>query len=174
MLSGHFRLSSGLHSDRFIQKFRIFEDPSTAEAVCAALAERLRGARPQVVVSAAIGGIIPGYIVAKNLGVRDIFVEKEGGVPALRRGFTIGAGERVAIVEDVMTTGRSTAEVVGVVQKLGGEVVAIGAIVKRGTPELALPVTALLDLPLKDYEPKDCPLCREGAPLQDPGSRRAS
>jgi len=174
MLSGHFRLSSGLHSDRFIQKFRIFEDPPTAEAVCAALAERLRPSRPHVVVSAAIGGIIPGYIVAKNLGVRDIFIEKEAGVPALRRGFVIARGERVVIVEDVMTTGRSTAEVVGVVQKLGGEVVAIGAIVKRGTPELVLPVTALLDLPLKDYTPQDCPLCREGATLIDPGSRRAS
>lgn len=174
MLRGHFRLSSGLHSDRFIQKFRIFEDPPTAEAVCAALAQRLRPVRAEVVVSAAIGGIIPGYIVAKNLGVRDIFVEKEGGVPALRRGFAIKPGERVAVVEDVMTTGRSTAEVVEVVKELGGDVVAIGAIVKRGTPQLPLPVTALLELPLKDYAPEDCPLCREGAPLLDPGSRRAT
>jgi orotate phosphoribosyltransferase len=174
MLSGHFRLSSGLHSDRFIQKFRIFEDPPTAEAICGALAERLRPARPSVVVSAAVGGIIPGYVVAKALGVRDIFVEKEGGVPVLRRGFAIAKAERVAVVEDVMTTGRSTAEVVRVVQAAGGEVVAIGAVVKRGTPELALPVSALLELPLKDFAPEECPMCREGVALQDPGSRRTA
>jgi orotate phosphoribosyltransferase len=174
MLSGHFRLSSGLHSDRFIQKFRIFEDPPTAEAVCGALAELLRPARAQVVVSAAVGGIIPGYIVAKALGVRDIFVEKEGGVPMLRRGFAIAPGERVAVIEDVMTTGRSTAEVVRVAQAAGGEIVAIGAVVKRGNVDLPVPVTALLDLPLKDFAAEECPLCGQGAPLQDPGSRRTA
>ena len=173
MLSGHFLLSSGLHSDRFIQKFRIFEDPPTAEAVCGALARRLGDTKPQVVVSAAIGGIIPGYIVAKNLGVRDIFVEKEGGVPVLRRGFAIDAGERVAVVEDVMTTGKSTAEVIQVVEAAGGSVVAVGAIVKRGTPTLKIPVTALLELPLADYGLEACPLCRNGVPLADPGSRRS-
>jgi orotate phosphoribosyltransferase len=172
MLSGHFRLSSGLHSDRFIQKFRIFEDPPTAEAICGALAERLRPAQAQLVVSAAVGGIIPGYVVAKALGARDIFVEKEDGVPVLRRGFAIEPGERVAVVEDVMTTGKSTAEVVRVVQAAGGELVAIGAVVKRGKTDLVLPVTALLDLPLKDFAPDECPLCRQGVPLQDPGSRR--
>jgi orotate phosphoribosyltransferase len=174
LLEGHFRLSSGLHSDRFIQKFRIFEDPPTAEAICGALAERLRPARASVVVSAAVGGIIPGYVVAKALGARDIFVEKESGVPVLRRGFAISPGERVAVVEDVMTTGRSTAEVVRVVQAAGGEVVAIGAVVKRGTPDLPLPVTALLELPLKDFAPDECPLCRQGVALQDPGSRRTA
>jgi len=172
MLSGHFLLSSGLHSDRFIQKFRIFEDPPTAEAVCAALAERLRPAGAQVVMSVAIGGIIPGYVVAKALGVRDIFVEKEAGTPVLRRGFRLAAGERVAVVEDVMTTGKSTAEVIGVAERLGAKVVAVGAIVKRGTTNLNLPVTALLDFPLADYAPEACPLCRTGVPLSDPGSRR--
>lgn len=174
MLTGHFRLSSGLHSDRFIQKFRIFEDPSTAEAVCGALAELLRPARAQVVVSAAIGGIIPGYVVAKALGVRDIFVEKENGVPLLRRGFAIAPGERVAVVEDVMTTGKSAAEVVRVVEAAGGGIVAIGAVVKRGTPVLSVPVTALLELPLKDFTPAECPLCGQGVALADPGSRRTA
>ena len=174
MLSGHFRLSSGLHSDRFIQKFRIFEDPPTAEAVCGALAELMRPARAQVVVSAAVGGIIPGYIVAKALGVRDIFVEKEDGRPMLRRGFVIVRGERVAVVEDVMTTGKSTAEVARVVQAAGGEVVAIGAVVKRGKVDLPVPVTALLELPLKDFTAEECPLCRQGVALADPGSRRTA
>ena len=171
MLTGHFILSSGLHSDRFIQKFRIFEDPPTAEAVCGALAEALRPAKPQVVVSAAIGGVIPGYIVARQLGVRDIFAEKEGGKPLLRRGFALAPGERVAVVEDVMTTGVSTGEVIEIVEAAGA---AVGPIVKRGKPKLAYPVTALLDLPLADYPPEACPLCRRGEPVTDPGSRRSS
>ena len=172
MLSGHFVLSSGLHSDRFIQKFRIFEDPPTAQTVCAALAELLRPAGAQVVVSAAIGGIIPGYIVAKELGIRDIFVEKEAGVPVLRRGFELARGERVAVVEDVMTTGKSTAEVIEVAERHGARVVAVGAVVKRGTTNLKFPVTALLDLPLTDYAADACPQCKQGRPLSDPGSRR--
>ena len=174
MLSGHFRLSSGLHSDRFIQKFRIFEDPPTAEAVGAALADMLRSSKPDVVVSAAVGGIVPGYVVAKNLGVRNIFVEKEAGVPALRRGFSLRPGERVAIVEDVMTTGKSTAEVIDVVTASGAEVVAIGAVVKRGKVVLPYQVTALLELPLADYSPEDCPLCQKGIAIEDPGSRRTA
>jgi orotate phosphoribosyltransferase len=173
MLKGHFILSSGLHSDRFIQKFRIFEDPPTAEAVCGALADALRPASAQVVVSAAVGGIIPGYVVAKALGVRDVFVEKEGGVPLLRRGFALAPGERVAVVEDVMTTGRSTQEVIGIVQTAGAVIAAIGAVVKRGHPNLAYPVTALLDLPLADFPADACPLCRQGQPVTDPGSRRS-
>jgi orotate phosphoribosyltransferase len=173
LLHGHFRLSSGLHSDRFIQKFRIFEDPKFADAVGAALADLLRPYKPEVVVSAAVGGILPGYIVARAFGVRDIFVEKENGVPALRRGFTLKPGERAVVVEDVMTTGRSTMEVIQVARAAGAQVAAIGAIVKRGNPTLTLPVLALLDLPLADYPPEACPLCKEGIALQDPGSRRA-
>jgi orotate phosphoribosyltransferase len=172
MLTGHFVLSSGLHSDRFIQKFRIFEDPPTAESVCGALADLMRSSQPHVVVSAAVGGVIPGYVVAKALGVRDIFVEKENGVATLRRGFAISRGERVAVVEDVMTTGKSTAEILDVVQHHGGDVVSIGAVVKRGRVDLPLPVTALLDLPLADYSPEECDLCKRRVPIVDPGSRR--
>jgi orotate phosphoribosyltransferase len=174
LLGGHFRLSSGLHSDRFIQKFRIFEDPPTAEVVGAALAGALRPYNPQVIVSAAVGGILPGYIVARNLGVRNIFVEKEAGVPTLRRGFLLHPGERVAIVEDVMTTGKSTAEVIDVIKVQGAEVSAIGAVVKRGKASLPYPVVALLELPLADYSPDECPLCRKGMELDDPGSRRSA
>jgi orotate phosphoribosyltransferase len=172
MLAGHFVLSSGLHSDRFIQKFRIFEDPPTAEAVGAALAELLRPANPQVVVTAAVGGIIPGFVVAKALGVRNIFVEKVDGKPMLRRGFTLHPGERVAVVEDIMTTGKSVGEVIDVVRHAGAEVVAIGAVVKRGAVDLPLPVTALLDQPLADYPADECPQCQGGVAIVDPGSRR--
>lgn len=174
LLTGHFRLSSGLHSDRFIQKFRIFEDPPTAEAVGAALADLLRPYHPQVVVSAAVGGILPGYIVARNLGVRNIFVEKESGVPTLRRGFSLQPGERAVVVEDVMTTGRSTAEVIELVQAHGAQVCAVGAVVRRGSAKPSVPLVALLDLPLADYPPDACPLCAQGIPLADPGSRRAT
>lgn len=173
LLTGHFLLSSGLHSDRFIQKFRIFEDPKFADPVGAALAELLRPYKPEVVLSAAVGGILPGYIVARALGVRDLFVEKQGGEPALRRGFRLKPGERVVVVEDVLTTGRSTMEVVDVALAAGAQVAAIGAIVKRGNPTLPFPVLELLDLPLADYPPEACPLCKERIPLQDPGSRRA-
>ena len=173
LLSGHFRLSSGLHSDRFIQKFRLFEDPVRAEIVAAALARRLAPAKPNVVVSAAVGGIIPGFLVAKALGVRNVFVEKESGRPALRRGFQLGPPDCAAIVEDVMTTGASTREVIGVVEALGGSVVAVGAIVRRGRAEVGRPVESLLDLPLNDSEPENCRACQEGLPLDDPGSRRA-
>ncbi len=172
LLSGHFRLSSGLHSDRFIQKFRIFEDPPTAEVVCAALAAKLASFAPQVVVSAAVGGVIPGYIVARNLAARDIFVEKEGGVPALRRGFSLLPGERVVIVEDVMTTGKSAGEVSEVVESKGAIVCAIGAIVKRGNVALPYPIVPLLELALTDYTQDACPLCRQGIAIDDPGSRR--
>jgi orotate phosphoribosyltransferase len=174
MLTGHFVLSSGLHSDRFIQKFRIFEDPPTAEAVCGALADLVRSTQPQVVVSAAVGGVIPGYVVAKALGVHDIFIEKENGVATLRRGFRIAKGERVAVIEDVMTTGKSTAEILEVVKSHGGTTVSIGAVVKRGRVDLPLPVTALLELPLADYSPDKCELCKRGVPIEDPGSRRTS
>ncbi|MBC5825062.1 MAG: orotate phosphoribosyltransferase [Candidatus Eremiobacteraeota bacterium] len=172
MLQGHFLLSSGRHSDRFIQKFRIFEDPAVAEKVCGALAAEVQAAAPQVIVSAAVGGVIPGYIVAKALGIRNMFVEKMEGRPVLRRGFQLARGERVVIVEDVMTTGRSAQEVAAVVRSLNADVVAIGAIVKRGPVESSPPVTALLDLPLSDYAPDACPLCSAGVALQDPGSRR--
>lgn len=174
LLAGHFRLSSGRHSERFIQKFRIFEDPPTAEQVCGALADALRDSQPQVVVSAAVGGIIPGYVVAKGLGVRDIFVEREDGVPKLRRGFALEAGERVAVVEDVMTTGTSADEVIEVVRSANAALVAIGAIVRRGRVTLPLPVTALLELEIEDWAPEQCPLCARDVPFTDPGSRRLS
>ena len=174
MLDGHFVLSSGLHSDRFIQKFRIFEDPPTAEAVGQALAALLRPSRPEIVVSAAVGGIILGYVIAKSLGVRNVFVEKVDGKPALRRGFTLAPRTRVAVVEDVMTTGKSVGEVIDVVRAAGADVVALGAVVKRGAVDLPLPVLALLDLPLADYPADECPQCQAGVPLADPGSRRTS
>ncbi|TAM91253.1 orotate phosphoribosyltransferase [bacterium] len=174
LLSGHFRLSSGRHSGRFVQKFRILEDPSAVEPIARELARRLRRFEPQIVVSAAVGGIVLGYEVARQLGTLAIFVEKEQGVPTLRRGFTLRPGQRVAVVEDVMTTGLSVRETIDVVEKAGGKVVAAGVIVRRGAVDLGRPTEVLLDLPIEDYPAKECPLCARGEALQEPGSRFSS
>ncbi|HTU80561.1 MAG TPA: orotate phosphoribosyltransferase [Candidatus Acidoferrales bacterium] len=173
LLSGHFRLSSGRHSDKFIQKFRILEDPTLVEPVARAIAGAFRDARPSVVVSAAVGGIVLGYEVARQLGTHAIFVEKENGAATLRRGFALGRGDRALVVEDVVTTGLSVKEVLGVVRASGAEVVGVGVIVVRGEAEFGVPTHALLELPIVSYDPAECPQCRDGVPIADPGSRRA-
>ncbi|MGP6159281.1 MAG: orotate phosphoribosyltransferase [Vulcanimicrobiaceae bacterium] len=172
LLDGHFRLSSGRHSDRFVQKFRILEDPTIVEPIAKALAERARQYTPNVVVSAAVGGIVLGYEVARQLGTKAIFVEKEDGQPKLRRGFALGPGDRAFVVEDVVTTGGSVREVLGVVQRSGASSVAVGIIVRREYADFGVPSLALLDLPVTSYEPEACPQCAQGAPLNEPGSRR--
>ncbi len=171
LLSGHFRLSSGRHSDRFIQKFRILEDPCIVETLATALADTARTYAPNVVVSAAVGGIVLGYEVARQLGTKALFVEKENGVPALRRGFHLAAGDRALVVEDVVTTGTSVREVIAVVRAHDAEVVAVGAIVRREPAEFGVPSLALLDLPVASYDPARCPQCARGEALVEPGSR---
>ena len=171
LLDGHFRLSSGRHSARFIQKFRILEDPPTVEAVARELASAAAPYRPNVVVSAAVGGIVLGYEVARQLGTKAIFVEKENGVAALRRGFTLGPEDRAFIVEDVVTTGGSVREVLEVVRARGAEAVAVGVIVRREPVDFGVTSIALLDLPVVSYDPADCPQCADGEPLTEPGSR---
>lgn len=174
LLEGHFRLSSGRHSDRFVQKFRILEDPTLLEPVASAIARHFSGAGPTVVVGAAVGGILLAYEVARQLGTKAIFVEKESGVPALRRGFTIRPDDRVLLVEDVLTTGGSMRETIEVVRRFGATIVGLAIIVARGPFDSeGFEVFALLELPLESYDATECPLCRAGLPLSDPGSRRA-
>jgi orotate phosphoribosyltransferase len=179
LLEGHFRLSSGRHSDRFVQKFRILEDPALLEPVSRALADRFRELEPTIVVGAAVGGILLAYEVARQLGTKAIFVEKENGAPTLRRGFTLGKNDRALVVEDVVTTGLSVRETIGVVRSHGAQVVGLGIIVLRqaqgdtGQYDTALPTYALLDLPLQSYEESECAQCLAGEPVTDPGSRRA-
>ncbi len=181
LLEGHFRLSSGRHSDRFVQKFRILEDPALLEPVARAIAERFRSLAPTVVIGAAIGGILLGYEVARQLGLKAIFVEKENGVPALRRGFALTPSDRALVVEDVLTTGLSVREVLDVVRLRGATVVGVGVIVARGDLALILrqaqddkiPLHALLELPLQSHDEAECPQCRAGVPIDDPGSRRS-
>jgi orotate phosphoribosyltransferase len=171
ILTGHFRLSSGRHSNRFVQKFRILEDPPLVERVARALAEAARPLAPTVVVSAAVGGIVLGYETARQLGTLGIFVEKEGGVPSLRRGFALGPGDRAFVVEDVVTTGGSVREVLDVVRARGADVAGAGVVVRRAPADFGVPTTALLDLPIESHDPADCPQCAAGEPITEPGSR---
>ncbi len=171
LLTGHFRLSSGRHSDRFIQKFRILEDPRLVTPLAQSLAARTRAFEPAVVVSAAVGGIVLGYEVARQLGTKAIFVEKEDSVAKLRRGFALGPGDRALVVEDVVTTGKSVREVLDVVAARGAQTVAVGVIVRRQPREFGVPTIALLDLPVLSFDPSECPQCEAGEPLTEPGSR---
>jgi orotate phosphoribosyltransferase len=171
ILAGHFKLSSGRHSNRFVQKFRILEDPALVGRVVAALLQPVRPFAPDVVVSAAVGGIILGYECARQLGTKGIFVEKEGGVPKLRRGFSLEEGDKALVVEDVVTTGLSVREVMEVVASQGAEVCAVGAIVRRSAVEFGVPTFTLLDLPIESHAAAECPQCRAGEPITEPGSR---
>ncbi len=173
LLEGHFRLSSGRHSDRFVQKFRILEDPALLGPVGRAIADRFRALQPTIVVSAAVGGILLGYEVARHLGVKAIFVEKENGAPVLRRGFTLSSADRALVVEDVVTTGLSVGEVIEVVRRHGAQLVGVGAMVMRAAADFGAPTHALLDLPLRSFAENECPLCAASEPITDPGSRRA-
>ena len=171
ILSGHFRLSSGRHSNRFVQKFRILEDPRLVERVARALARSAAQSAPTVVVSAAVGGIVLGYETARQLGTLAIFVEKENGVPTLRRGFELGPADRAYVVEDVVTTGGSVREVLDVVRARGAAVAGVGVIVRRAPVDFGVPTTALLDLPIESFDPDHCPQCAAGEPITEPGSR---
>jgi len=171
LLSGHFRLSSGRHSNRFVQKFRILEDPHLVEDVARALAVQARRYAPTIVVSAAVGGIILGYETARQLGTLAIFVEKEAGLPVLRRGFALAPGDRAFVVEDVVTTGGSVREVIDVVRAAGAEVAGVGIVVRRAPVDFGIETIALLDLPIASYDPAECPQCAAGVPITEPGSR---
>jgi orotate phosphoribosyltransferase len=173
LLDGHFRLSSGRHSNRFIQKFRILENPPLLEVAAREIAAAFRDAKPTIVVSAAVGGIVLGYEVARQLGTDAIFVEKEQGTPVLRRNFRLTPEDRVLVVEDVVTTGMSVREVLSVVRAFGATPIGVGVIVERELANFGVPTHALLQLPIVSYDPAECPQCQAGEPITDPGSRRA-
>jgi orotate phosphoribosyltransferase len=173
---GHFELSSGRHSGTYIQCALVLQYPNHAEELGRAIAEQVRDLEVSCVVSPALGGLIIGQEVARALGVRAIFVERDrSGQMTMRRGFELKPGERVLVVEDVWTTGGSTRETIGVVEQASGLVVAAGAIIDRSGGRLELNVTAraLLELDVPSYEPADCPLCRAGSIAMRPGSRFA-
>jgi len=175
LLTGHFQLTSGLHSRQYLQCALVLEDPRNAERIGRLLADKFKGVPIDVVVAPAIGGILVAHETARALGVRSLFTEREAGVMTLRRGFTIMPGERVLVVEDVVTTGGSTRETMDAVSRAGGTVVGAGSLVDRsgGEVDLGVPRRALLTLYVPAYEPAVCPLCRQGEPAVKPGSRAA-
>jgi orotate phosphoribosyltransferase len=176
LLSGHFRLSSGLHSDRYLQCALLLQWPDKAEKIGRDLAAHLKGYGATVVVSPALGGVILGHEVARALGVRALFTERREGQMQLRRGFSFSEGEPALVVEDVFTTGRSTRETVEAVKREGARVLAGGSIVNRGMGENALPVPfhSLLSIEAPSWPQNECPLCAEGYPLESPGSRHVA
>ncbi|NLC07920.1 MAG: orotate phosphoribosyltransferase [Syntrophomonadaceae bacterium] len=175
LLEGHFRLTSGRHSNQYMQCARVLQYPAYASRLGAELARRFREAEVQVVIGPAIGGIVLAQEVARALGgqVRSLFAERENGVMSLRRGFSLEPGERVLVVEDVITTGGSVQEVIELVKNLGGEVVGVGVLVDRsgGQVSFAVPKEAVLTMEIVSYPPEACPLCDQGLPVVKPGSR---
>jgi orotate phosphoribosyltransferase len=175
LLEGHFLLSSGLHSPHYIQCARMLESPGRAEIAGRFLADLAKDLRPDVVVGPALGGIVIAHETARALDTRCLFTERQGGVMALRRGFDLRPGEKVLIVEDVVTTGKSTREVRDVVEDVGARVVGYAAIVNRSGGErlFGMPLLGQTRVDLTTYEPADCPLCAEGSEPSKPGSREA-
>jgi len=173
LLEGHFRLTSGLHSPGYLQCALVLQHPRDAGALGAALADRVRGLGVQTVLSPALGGIVIGQEVGRALGVRAIFAERQDGRLTLRRGFSLEAGERVLVVEDVVTTGGSTQETIDVAREAGAVVVGAAAIIDRsgGQQKIDVPFHVLAEVSLPTYDPDSCPLCREGTPVVKPGSR---
>ena len=173
LLEGHFRLTSGLHSGSYLQCALVLQHPQHAEAFGRAIADRTRDLRATVVLSPALGGVVIGHEVARALGVRARFAERQDGALMLRRGFVIAATDRVLVVEDVLTTGGSTRETMQVARAAGGTVVGAAAIVNRsgGAAKFDVPFHALLDIDVPTFEPGGCPLCAEGLPVVKPGSR---
>lgn len=173
LLSGHFLLSSGLHSEQYLQSALVLQQPDIATKLCAALAEHFKSSRIEVVIAPALGGVFVSHETARALGVRALFAERVNGELTLRRGFTIKPGERVLVVEDVITTGKSTKETMKVVQAAGGVVVAAASLVDRsgGTVQLGVPYTSLVTLNVPVYTAEACPLCKSGSVPVKPGSR---
>ena len=173
LLEGHFRLTSGLHSPGYLQCALVLQHPVEAEACGAAIADRVRSLAPDVVLSPALGGIVIGQEVGRALGVRAIFAERQDGKLTLRRGFSLQPGEKVLVVEDVVTTGGSTQETIDVARAAGAKVVGAAAIIDRsgGKQRIDVPFHALATIALPTYDADACPLCAEGKPVVKPGSR---
>jgi len=171
-LKGHFRLTSGLHSDEYLQCALVLQHPAIAERMGRELAALLPVC--DLIASPALGGLIIGHEVARSGGVRFIFTERDpAGKMILRRGFSVRPGETAAVIEDVITTGGSTREVIEVLRSMGAKVVAAGSIIDRsgGRADMGVPRFALATLEVKSWDPQDCPLCRKGIPVEKPGSR---
>ena len=177
LLQGHFLLSSGLHSARYLQCAKVLEEPDQAERLGRALGARFSGQAMDLVVAPALGGVIIGHEVARAVGARFVFTERDSeGRAVLRRGFRFTPGARTLVVEDVVTTGGSTREVIELARVAGCEVRAVAVIVDRsgGRAEFDVPLVSLLQLDVPTWSAADCELCRRGEPVEKPGSRKRS
>jgi len=175
VMEGHFLLTSGMHSDKYIQCAKLMQYPQYTEAFSKAIAQQFDGNKVDIVMGPAIGGIILSYEVARQIGARSIFAERENGKMQLRRGFTIEKGEKILIVEDVVTTGGSVKECLSIAEQQGGIVIGISSIIDRSPspPSFSSIFKPLIRLNLNIYSPEECPLCKKGVKLQKPGSRKA-
>jgi orotate phosphoribosyltransferase len=173
LLEGHFKLSSGLHSERYLQSALVLQFPEFAAALGEGIAAHTRHLQPTVVLSPALGGIVIGQEAGRALRVRAIFAERQGGELMLRRGFSLSGEDRVLVVEDVITTGGSTRETIEVGSAAGARVLGAAAIIDRGhdPARLSLPLFALARLDVPAYQPETCPLCARNVPISKPGSR---
>lgn len=174
ILEGHFLLTSGRHSNQYLQCALVLQRPSVAEKLSQELCQKIKEQDIDIVIGPALGGITFAYEMARQLGALALFAEREDGAMTLRRGFTIAPGARVLVVEDVITTGGSVREVVDLVKKLGGQVVGVASLVDRsnGKVEFGCPFTSLLPIEVVSYPAEECPLCKEGKPIVKPGSRK--
>ena len=176
LLEGHFQLTSGLHSTVYLQCARVLQFPEKAEAFGRAIAQQFAESGIELVASPAIGGIVIGHEVARALGARFIWTEREGGEMTLRRGFAVSPGETTLVVEDVITTGGSTRETIEALKSAGADVIAAASIIDRsgGSVEVGVPRVALATLRVSSVEPSACDACKMGEPAVKPGSRRAN
>ena len=171
MLEGHFLLSSGRHSDVYIEKFRILENPYALDDVCREMAEIVKDQNIELVLGAAIGGILISGGVGRHLGVKHIFCERVNGSMKLRRGFSIAKGQRIVIVEDIITTGGSVVELIELAEKQGAEIVHVVNLVDRSSGDVVfgVPSTALLTIPSESWEPENCLFCKQGIAITQRG-----
>jgi len=176
LLEGHFQLSSGLHSTVYLQCALVLQFPEKAEAFGRAIAEKFEGQGIQLVASPAIGGILIGHEVARALGARFVWTEREAGHMTLRRGFTVSPGEKTLVVEDVVTTGGSTRDTIEALKTAGADVIAAASIIDRsaGSADVGVPLTALASLKVLSVEAVVCDACKLGEPVVKPGSRKAA
>lgn len=174
LLSGHFLLSSGLHSDAYLEKFRIFERPFLHSRLIEELLSRFADKKIETILSPALGGVIMAAEAARQLKIRAVFAEKEGGKLTLRRGFTLAKGEKVLILDDIITTGGSVKETLEIARAAEVEIAGIGVLADRsgGKVDFGMPHIALMNLSLPVYQPDSCPICAQGIPLYKPGSRK--
>ncbi len=172
LLKGHFCLTSGLHSDEYFQCAKLYQYPEYTEKIGQMLAEKLKDIEFDTIIAPAVGAVIIGYETAKQSGKRNLFVERKDGIMQLRRGYKLSKGERVVIIEDVITTARTIKETIEAIKDFEPKIAAVGCIVDRSCGNTGLNIISLAQVTPKTFEPDECPLCQEGIPIEKPGSRQ--